>query len=283
MNRYFDMKKLIPLVLFIFPVFILVTSCVPEYQLARQFVDNRPEADILIIPPAQLLKTNLNADLLENDTLLAEFEKDSILFARSIFLKNISDSIFFERYINNLILELDRLGFRTYLNSFPQDMAYDTNFNSFVFNLAQIELEEKVDTYRDTEQYNGLTYYKDLTLNSLTLHVWYELSRQNASDIKILYDSQTAMDQSYGYFEQNIFTGEVSYTENIAKLSLEDIYDFASVMAHQHAQYLFDFFLNNHIRRNFPDNKKRRFLLHYEPSNDSFWSVEDEGFKLIEE
>jgi hypothetical protein len=77
----------------------LAVSCYPEWKLAKSYIESKPELSIMIFPTDYVFKINLKQSEIGDTTGMSGLEIDSTLKANSLFLKNISDSIFLETFM----------------------------------------------------------------------------------------------------------------------------------------------------------------------------------------
>lgn len=263
---------------------VLLVSCYPEWKLAKTFLSDGPESAILILPANYVFKKNLKVDELENKAGLTDAEIDSALMANSLFLQKISDSTFLETFINSLILELDRLGFKVFLES-QLDSVLFTKTPAYLFNIAQIELEEHYSVHEDKETFGGFEYYKNVDLNAITYNFWFEISELNdeGGNRKLFFASETINDVVFGYFKENLFTGEINYKYTLDEIDLDILYRYAGIFGTRYAGYTFDYIMNEYITDRWPPDKKRRFYMHYNPENSTLDPTWTERFIEMEE
>jgi hypothetical protein len=265
-------------------VLLMLSSCYPEWKLARTFVSEGPESAILVLPANYVFKKNLKVDELENTTGLTDSEIDSALMANSLFLQKVSDSVFLETFINSLIQELDRLGFKVFLEN-QLDSILFAKTPAYLFNIAQIELEEHYSVHEDKETFGGFEYYKNVDLNAITYNFWFEISELNDEEgnRKLFFSSETINDVVFGYFTENLFTGEIKYKYTLDEIDLDILYRYAGIFGIRYAGYTFDYIMNEFITERWPPDKKRRFYMHYNPENNTLDPTLSERFVEMEE
>ena len=76
--------------IFIFASVLLLSSCYPEYKLAKSFIESRPDVSILILPGDYVFKKNLKKENIGDTIGMTNWEIDSARMANSVFLKDIS-------------------------------------------------------------------------------------------------------------------------------------------------------------------------------------------------
>lgn len=263
----------------IFILIFLLTSCYPEYKLARTYIESKPDISIMILPTNYVFKKNLKVEDLGDLKDLEEMQKDSILMANSSFLKNISDSIVLETFINSLILEFEQLGFKVYTED-KLDSFLFIKTPAYIFNIAQIELEEHYNLHEDKQDFGDYTYHKTVDLDAISYNFWFELSELNDGDenTKLLYASETINDVVYGYFAENMFTGEIKYKYNITEIDLDIIYRYCGIFGERNAGYTYDYLMNKYIQENWPPDKNLRFYMQYKRQNNTLDPVINDKF-----
>jgi hypothetical protein len=269
---------LLPVLIFLF------SSCSYDRKLARQFVESNPDISILVIPVNEIIKINLKRDELGDDTTDMDWwQIDSALMANSLFLKDISDSIFLETYYNSFFDELDKLHIKTYTEEYIDSFLF-INSPAFLLNIAQIEVDEYIKEFRDSEEFNDFVYSKTLPLNAISVSTWFEISRLNndKDSRRVFFAEDEISDNAYGYFSENLFTGQVSYKYFIREMELGDIYRKLEDLGAKYAGYVFDYIMNSYISRNFPPDRKRKYYMHYKRSLNSFEPAYENRFILVE-
>ena len=268
----------------IFTFTILLSSCYPEYKLAKSYIDSEPDISLMMLPIDYLFKTNLNTQDLGDTTGFSEWEMDSVLMANSSLLKDISDSVFLETFINSLIIEFEKLGFTVYTQNYIDSFLFFQT-PAYIFNIAQLELEEHTFEFKDSELIRGTEYFKKLNLNAITINSWIEISTLNAEEEgrKLFFADETIADIVDGYFGENLFTGEVKYNYRIVEMDEEIIYRYCEMLGRRYAGYTYDYLMNEYIKQNFPSNKKLRFYMHYNRANKTLDTTVEDRFEIIKE
>lgn len=263
---------------------LLISSCYPEWKMARSYIDSEEKESILVLPADYVFKQNLKVhevtEKLEGD----EWQKDSVLMANSRFLKEVSDSIFLESLINGMMEEFEALGYTVYMED-QLDSFLFIKSPAYIFNIAQIELEEHYTVHKDQEAIDDYVFYKKLDLNAVSYNLWFELTELNNEyeNTKLLFASETINDVVSGYFTENIFTGEVKYKYNLNEIDLEVIYRYSDIFARRFAGYTFDYLMNESLDAHWPANKKRRYYMRYNRENNTLDPTWEDKFTVIEE
>jgi len=262
----------------------LTISCYPEWKLAKTYIESKPDLSIMIFPTDYVFKINLKQSEIGDTTGMTSLEIDSTLKANSLFLKNISDSIFLETFINSMMTEFEKLGFNVYTENYIDSFLFFQS-PAYIFNIAQIELEEHYLEYEDEEELGDNIYHKSLDLDAVSLNSWFELSQLNGEEEgrKLFYASETIADITDGYFSQNIFTGAVEYKYQTIELDVDIIYRYIELLGRRYAGYTFDYILNEYIKDNFPPNKRRKYYMRYNRPNRTLDPASDNRFIILEE
>jgi hypothetical protein len=237
----------------------------------------------MIIPADYIFKNNLKLSETGDTTGKSGNQTDSLLMAKSLFLKDISDSVFLETFINSMIAEFEKLGIKVYVNN--TDTFLFLSSPAFVLNIAQLEVEETILNHKDTEDYEGTTYYKTIKTNAVNVNSWFELSWLNPKKEgrKLFFASETIADIVDGYFTQNLITGQVYYKYDIIEMDVDVIYRYCELLGIRYAGYTFDYLMNQYIISNFPQDRKIRYFMHYNRYYNTLDPTWDERFEVIEE
>lgn len=281
-HQVFDHKYIFYLLLSV--LVLIITSCSYDRKLAKQFVESNPDISILVMPTDDIFKVNMKRDELGDDTTtMDEWQIDSALMANSLFLKDISDSIFLEAYYNSFFDELEKLNVKTYTEDYIDSFLFIRS-SAFLLNIAQIEADEYVKNFKDSEEFNDFVYTKTLPLNAVSINTWFEITRlnNNKGSRRVFFAEDEISDNAYGYFSENLFTGQVSYKYFLREMEIEDIYHKCEELGQKYAGYVFDYIMNSYISRNFPPDRKRKYYMHYKRSINSFEPAYDNRFILME-
>ena len=261
-----------------------LTSCYPEWKLGKTFIDSKPDISVMILPADYVFKNNLKRDEIGDTAGLTNLEKDSLLLAKSLFLKDLSDSVFLESFINSMISEFDKLGLKVYMDNSSDSFLFFKS-PSYILNIAQLQLEEGYHDYKDSDDFGGNTYYKAFQTNAVTFNSWLELTQLNPKKEgrKLFFVSETIADIVDGYFTENLLTGEIKYKYQVMEIDLDIIYYYCEVLGARYAGYTYDYLMNEYIRSHFPAGKKRHYYMHYNRPNNTLDPTFEERFELMEE
>lgn len=274
------MKKYSYILLFI--TGILISSCIPEKRMGRRFVENTPDTQFLVIMPDNVLKESIKPP---RDSSLKDPSKrqiDSLTFAESDFVQYIPDSMFFSYYLPEFKKEMNELGLNVSFNK-PAHSFFEDSAQAYVFDFAQIQLQEFSEKVYNQETFDGELYYYNHKIDGINLDVWVEFQKANTPGSKpmVLFNEITSRDDVDAHFHRNQITGEVKYSYKIDELKLEEVKEKIAKAGKIHAQYLYDFLMNQYIRSALIKKEiKPEYYLHYDPDKDEFIYVEDERFKL---
>lgn len=262
---------------------LLLTSCTIENKLASGFLKKLPEIDIQLFTPDMVYKYNRKGEDIPGFDKLSNVAQDSALYAHSRYIQFLSDSLFLDNYINNFIDELRKLGFQVYVDA-SIDSVLLQKPQAYVLNVAQIQLDEYMLPFEDSESIDDSVYYKKVGLNAMDLSCWFELSKLNAvKPFKtVLYSSFSGSDGFNGRFFVDPFTYEVRYKYKIDSLKINDVYELASYAGKKNASYLFDFFLNQYIAYHMPQGEDPMDYFHYNRFRRYITSAGDEKFEVLQ-
>mgnify|MGYP001569039406 CR=1 FL=1 len=71
---------------------VFLSSCYPEWKLGKTFIESKPDISVMILPADYVFKNNQKRDEIGDTSGLTNFEKDSLLLAKSLFLKDMKSS-----------------------------------------------------------------------------------------------------------------------------------------------------------------------------------------------
>ncbi len=252
--------------LVILTTLLILISCSPVRKVAKTYVEDMPGLTLLVLKPAFVYKTSLKNYEIEGADTLSESEMDSVLYYNSLFLKEIDDSVFIERYVRGYVQELRKLGFEVY-----RDQEFDTFMSlgkeGYIINLAQIALEEYVYAYAtDAMIMQEVVSVSGIDLNALNIDTWFEFNSVNLeeSESKVFYVSDYIFDDLNGRFVARLFTADVKYEFTIDTIKIDTLYSYMWEMGAIYAGYTNDYFLNKHIRKLLPETGQQDLYYHYD-------------------
>lgn len=254
-------------------------SCSAEKKLAIEYAKNPNNGNILVLTPETIYKTNLKTYLLDSIEHKKTDNTDSILLVNSDYLSEISDSLFIANYVTGYMLTLKKLGFNVYsANSTADFMNLDSNI--YQINIAQIELEETIYTYRDEAQVYDSYFHHDHHLNAVYINSWFEYSNLNEVNSKqeIYFTTDVITDIPDGTFDYDIFSGKVRYMYNIDSLKVNELYGFAYYIGKEYARYTFDMLLNKELDFKITPENRSEIYWRYDNEKRIFYPAEDDRF-----
>lgn len=260
----------------------LLSSCTAEHKLARQYIRNHKGEGVLVSPSDFLYKLNSGAYI--NESLYPDPEQqDSVAYFSSTFVQYISDSVFLSAFTNSLLEELFKMGYQVSLDK-ELDQFLSSPKPSWVVSLAQLQIEEDYSSsvvygYNDDDEEYSMQY----PVYTVSLNSWLEVSPVNTvlGARQLLFLSGFIEDEQNMNVALEYYRGQFYFNDDRAKIGLEDIYSMASGSAKKIADMLFDYFMNDYIRRNIKDTENPRREMHY---NRIFNSIEEglpERFEVI--
>ncbi|MCX6243721.1 MAG: hypothetical protein NTU98_03370 [Bacteroidetes bacterium] len=259
---------------------VLGTSCTVEQKLGKDFLTQTPQINIELLSPEGLYKYNHKGEEIAGFDSMTGPQQDSALYADSRFIKNVDDSIFLDRYVNSFIEELRALGFKVYVDGI--DSLFKFQPQSYIVNLAQVQLDEYYQPFEDSEPIGDSVFYKTYELNAVDASAWIEVNKFNVvKPVKtVLYSSFTGSDGFSGSFVEDGFN--IRYRYKIDSLDMHDVYNLASFSGRRHANYLYDYFMNQYIVRNMPSGFDILGYLHYDRQRKAFYFTDDEKFDVLQ-
>ncbi|MFK5855610.1 MAG: hypothetical protein QM503_05730 [Bacteroidota bacterium] len=279
--------KLINTFIKIFTITILVflvVSCNPEKKLAIDFVYGANSKNILVLTPDYLFKKNLKTYLMDSLEIRDDENKDSLLLLHSDFLNDLNDSLFIANYVLGYTKSLSNFGFNVFTQKETEQFLLKDS-NSFQVNIAQIELEETLYTFRDEEIIFDNRFYHDHNLNAIYINSWFEISNldDNNSSNNIYFSSDMITDIADGIFDYDIFSNQIRYMYNLDSLEQDVLYAYAYRLGLEYAGYTFDLLLNNKLNKELAPGVRSTKYWRYDPINHNFYIATDDKFILLDE
>jgi len=262
---------------------LVLTSCLPERKVAKLFIQSPNEISLLVFAPDMVYKYNHKGETISGFDTLNDATQDSALWSTSTYVQFVSDSLLLETYMNRFIGELRALGFNVYLSD-GLDAFLTDNPQSYVLDIAQIQLDEYLYPLEDEEPFEDTVYYKRFDLNAVDFTCWFELSKANTPKTRktILQATHPAYDGFEGQFLFDPWNNKVIYKYSIDSLRVKDIYELASYLGKKHAGYLFDYFLNQYVARNLSPDEPLLYYYHYDRMRKTITPVEEgEQFEIV--
>lgn len=237
----------------------------------------------MILPTDYIYKVNLKREDLGDPLQMTNNEKDSLLWEQSLYLRDLSDSVILETFINSMIREFEKLGITVFLDQVSDSFLFGQT-PAYILDIAQIQLEEGYRDFQDSDEFGGNIYYKNFSTNAFTFNTWLEFTRLNpkTEGRKLFFASETIADIVDGYFNENLLTGEIKYKYQVIEIDVDIIYHYCEVLGARYAGYTFDYLMNEYIKTNFPPGKKRHYYMHYNRQNKTLDPTFEERFILME-
>ena len=270
----------------IIPVLVIILlpwlfSCSVERRIAKEYIANDTIRTALVIPPDYLFKTSLKAYEYEDADTLSDYELDSALYASSLYLQFIDDSVFIEAYYTSYCNELARLGFILYEEDSLLTFLSEKS-GAYIINLAQLELEEYVMPVVQKEQFEDYLYYQVIDLNAVNLNSWIEISKMNVEEEKkLFFYSFDLTDEVDGHFRYQFFKADVIFEYTKDSLTVEQVYWLGAYAANVYAGFTFDYLLNQYVDRKSLEQGFIRSDIYYHYDRERHWlrpAGDDEQF-----
>jgi len=262
-----------------------LSSCSPQKELAKQFTEQAPDWGVLVLMPEQIFKLNERYDRDENGmSRLSDFEKNQELISQTLLLNALNDSIVRDVFENAYFSTLRKYEVKVYAES-DFEQFYKRDSLGWIVNVAQLELQEFIENYKDEDMFFGMSYSKTVPLNAVNMAVWVEISQLNQSnqEAEVYFTDQNLFDQLESEFVYDFPTASVNYYYSIDSLKTQDIYDFADFMGRLTASYTYDQILNNKLVNKLPLTQSERQFYRYDPFIKRLFSTEFDRFILLEE
>jgi hypothetical protein len=259
-------------------IIFMISGCNVEQKLAKSFIFSNKPTEFLLLRPSIVYKYNQKEFEVPGIDAFDKYTKDSLLLANSLFLKNVTDSLLIEKYIEGFGKTLQSYGAKV-VHENSIDTLMEKEGTAYVINIAQFSLEEYIHPYSSEEEvYDEVIVIDGIDLNAINYNVWLELSRMNTEKKNnVLFLSDYLLDWMRGTLKQQLITGKMSFDYTIDTITMPQIYEFASQFGTKSAEYLFDYLMNNYIEDNLPeDYPYERYYYHYDLKENRFYQVGDE-------
>jgi hypothetical protein len=263
---------------------ILFVSCSTERKLAVYYAKNTSSINAIVLPPAYLFKVNQKTYLLDSLGITDESLFDSVLYANSTLLQYIDDSLFISNYIYGYKKELAVFGIKV----FGEDQMgafLESDSNSILINVAQIELEEFIYPWDDEQQISDIIYSYSHLLNAVNISSWIEIGKYNQgeSQHEVYFATDMVTDKVDGQFNYDVFSQKnLQYMYNYDSLTVSQLYDYAYVLGRTYAGYTFDLLINTYLDKKLPASSRSDKYWRYDPNKHIFFPAEKDKFILME-
>ena len=264
-----------------FLTMLLLAACSPERNLARQYVKSHAGNGIMIVPLNELFKDNRSISY-DTSVNYNPNQLDSIAWAQSVFIRQISDSVFLTFFTNSLINELGKEGFDVYVDG-GSDVFLSLPDPKWMIQIAQLHLNEGHE-YNYSEVYpeeSDESYTDSIRINGVSLSSWFEVSRANTGTKQVLFLEGYIQDEIKRGIDFNLWEGTIGLEQNRNALKINDIYLMANQLGKKHAELLFDYFINDYIREHLPAGIVNRKYFYYDHKSKSLKKGQKERFDVV--
>lgn len=270
---------------FVFLLFLSIlffSACSLERKYAKEFIKQKNgQVAVLVVQPFSLDMYNNTEYFLDSLNVPEDYPLDSFLFQQTKLLKQVSDSIFLENYLNGFINTLRKSGFQVFL---PDELEAfkDVESPAYIFKFAQVELSEEVEPYVISEEFSETNFYKSFDLNLVILSNWFEFEARDTAWRKVFYAEDVVMDEISG----EVFMDEVKKIPVLYyamdSLSVAEVYQMATDVGNKYASFFTDYLMNVYIEKHFPKDIKTSVFFHYDAETKMLFPyLEEEGFQEI--
>jgi hypothetical protein len=260
-------------------IMFLVASCNTEKKMAKSFMEAGNNRNILVFSTDEVFKINQKREILDSLNIHDPDLADSVLYAHSLYLQYINDSLFLANYLLGYKEELKKLGFKVY----GEDQALEflnLDSNAYVSNVAQLEVEETIYEYRAGSTIYGDYYYYDFELNALVVNSWIELKEYNKTEDgeQLYFVTDMITDDIDGDFYVDLDSEQMHYAYKIDTLKTKDLYDFAFLLGRKYAGYTSDWIINQYLDENIPAGRRSEIYWRYDPYRKTLFPAEEDKF-----
>lgn len=228
-------------------LFFILLSCSQEKKLAKLFVRSSDSTIVLLLSPDDIGIIKKNEVLADNTA--GDQVNDSSGIVSSQLLKNLSDQTLKDIIYTNLYDGLIKLPIKVFGDE-SMNTFMELNKRSYIVKIAQIEVDEFVNPYTASEQFDTLTYYEEFDLLGVSINIWIDITEVNGTQdtLQIVFSNEHVLDVVEGYFRRNP-SGMVEFIYQRTDVSVDDIYSMASEFGRKNAGYLYDYFLNKYVHQ----------------------------------
>ncbi|HRZ76683.1 MAG TPA: hypothetical protein P5248_04900 [Bacteroidales bacterium] len=263
----------------------LSSGCSAERNLSRAFARSWEPPALLLLTPDGVIRENLKTSEVDKLKGLSPQARDSLLLSGSTYLKDVSDSMFLDTYVNAFAEKLRSQGYTVYWES-QLDTFLTLPGPSWILDMAQVMLEEYSIPKTEQQMFDDtITYYKRIDLNAVSMHSWFELSPVNTDNarLEVLYASHFLQDRLQGSFVRHPLKGTVSYKYSLREMQLNDIYHLAGILGIKYAGWITDHFMHNYVKMSLPESYRPRVWFHFDPEKASLVRSWGERFLVLDQ
>ncbi|MFO7723631.1 MAG: hypothetical protein R6V49_10465 [Bacteroidales bacterium] len=166
-------------------------------------------------------------------------------------LESQNDSVLLEMYNRAFAKQLEEIGYKIY--TFDESEQFFAHKGlSLIVNIAQLEMEEYIEVYSDSEIFDTLKYIESFPVRVLALNSWIEVSLVDTTTSKreMFYATTRISDLIDGYFTQNEFKGNVTYNYKRYDMLPGAVVRMVPDAGSDHSGRLFDVWMNRYIMKN---------------------------------
>lgn len=266
-SQYKPQKRYKRLVLLIaFSYLIISSGCYLERRMAYSLVKNSSAISILIIEPDVFLKTNLKVEPEDIEPFNTVAQKDSFAIAQSEFLKNVEMPQAYNTFMDILLQELRAYGVNVYTSA-EIDTFFTLSGPAYIFNIAQVEMEEFYAPYRqefERSRLDTVIYVQEFTLNAINFNTWIEFSELNSDKQKeTLFSNFYISDEIEGSFFIEEGTRAVRYRYTRFNMQQSDVEQLIRFAGKTNARYIFNHILNTYVKENSPYTEPQGIFYNY--------------------
>ncbi|MDD2412436.1 MAG: hypothetical protein PHR79_05920 [Bacteroidales bacterium] len=264
---------------------MIFKSCTPEYYAVKKFREST-QVSVLFIPNQVVFKTNSTIqNLYPNFTELPQEIQDTIWNMNTQLLEKVPDSSIVETFYTSFLNLLKESDLRVYDSE--NMVGFNTNdTNAYILKIAQMEMDEMKQMIPYSQPIDSETeLYKEVEINSLTLNVWFELTRAINDTAKpvVLYASYIISDVVKGNFYNTLSGYEFRFKRD--DIDTTHILPMSVNAGEMMAQYFFNHILNMYAAYyRSPSDYQFRYIGNYILKGQGYsfyYPTENEQFTII--
>lgn len=272
---------------YILLISILLTSCGTERKLARKFISQSTDIAVLVVVPEFIFKFNERNDKNTADLKnLEQYQKDSILVAQTLVLKDVDEAVFLSVLENACVETMKEFNVQAYTLGQFSDFEQHTTSEPWIVNISQVEIQEFNYIEEIARYLYGIRYDAAVPRNGINVASWFEMIPSEIYDnnmVQRLYSEQEMIEEVDGDFRYDEQSNEIYYSYNTDSLSVEKIYNFAAYLGRLYGGYAYDYIMNDYVKKQLPDEKTQTRFFRYNPYTKQLFATESDRFIFLEE
>jgi hypothetical protein len=228
-------------------------------------------------------RSDKNTDDLKN---LEQYQKDSILVAQTLVLKDVDEAVFLSVLENACVETMKEFNVQAFTLNQLVDFEQNSASKTWMMNISQLEMQEFNSEEWIAQYIFGIRYDAMVDKSGINVASWFEMIPSKIYDHNMaqrLYSEQEIIEEIEGDFRYDEQSNEIYYSYNTDSLSVEKIYNFAAYLGHLYGGYAYDYIMNDYVKKQLPDGKTQTRFFRYNPYTKQLFATESDRFIFLEE